>query len=92
MPIRSTGYTRAVSVLDLMAADTIQRGYAFALWSTDHVREMPVTIVTLLRVVSSCVAVNAAWRNQNGINLFPGSQAIGELTIGNRRFILRFGN
>ena len=68
----STGNSGAVGVLFLMTTDAVQSGHAFAFRTAHDVGEMPVTIVALLRIVGGSVTVDAAWRDQHGIDLVPG--------------------
>ena len=73
MPARQP---RAVRVGALMASNTLQRRDPFALGPADDVREMPVPVVALLRVVRSRMAVDAARMRKYRIDLLPCGQAV----------------
>src|SRR5712692_9783984 len=60
--------------------------YTFAFRATNDIGEMTMAIVALLRIVCSSVTVDAAWRSQDRIDLFPRSQPIGEPGIRRKGF------
>ena len=71
VPVMRAGQAGAVRVGVLMASNTLQRRNPFALWPAHHVREMPVPVIALLRVVRGRMAVDAPRMREHGINLLP---------------------
>ena len=59
MPVVTAGNAGAVCICFLMAAGAFQTGHACASHSTHDVGEVTLSIIALLRVVRSSVAVNA---------------------------------
>jgi hypothetical protein len=43
-----------------MTTLTVQRGYTYVTGAADDIREMAMAVIALLRIVCSCVAVDAA--------------------------------
>jgi hypothetical protein len=64
-----------------MTTDAVQRGDAVAIWSADDIGEVPVTIVALLRIVGGSVTVDAAWRDEYGVDLLPCCQSGGSILV-----------
>jgi hypothetical protein len=60
MPARATGYACTIGVDFLMTTLTVQRGYAYVPRAADDIREMAMAVIALLRIVCSCVTVDAA--------------------------------
>lgn len=59
MPVVRTGNARAVCIRALMTRGAVQAGHAFASGAADHVKQMAVAVVALLRIVRGGVATNA---------------------------------
>ena len=59
MPVMRTGDSGAVCVGFLMAGNALQRRNAFAGWAADHIGEMPVPVIALLRIVGGGMTINA---------------------------------
>ena len=77
MPVVSTRDSGAVGVLILVTTDAVQPGHAFAFRTAHDVRKMPVPIVALLRIVGGSVTVDAAWRDEYGVDLIPRCESGG---------------
>jgi hypothetical protein len=58
VPVVAPRDAGAIGVRLLMTAGAIQPRHAFTLPATNHVRDVPVSIVSLLRVVSGSVTVD----------------------------------
>jgi len=74
-PVGGTGNARTVCIRALMAGHAIQRRHALVFRPPDHVKQMAVPVVALLRIVRSGMAVNATGVRQHGIDvLFSSSK------------------
>jgi hypothetical protein len=62
MPVVTAGNAGAVGVRLLMTAGAIQTGYAFAFRPAHDVRDVTMTVITLLWVIRGGVTVDAARR------------------------------
>ena len=58
------GDSDAVCVGLLVAGNALERWNAFARWAAHHISEMPVPVITLLRIVRRGMAVDAARMRQ----------------------------
>src|SRR6185369_12492914 len=77
VPGWSTRNPRAVGIALLMTTHTVQAGYTESFRTAHDVREMPVTIVALLRIVGCGVTVDAARRDEYGVDLIPRCESGG---------------
>jgi hypothetical protein len=77
MPIVSAGHAGAVGVHRLMARPAVESGHTFVLRAANHVRKVTMPVVSLLRIVRCCVAIDATWRSQYRIDLLPRGKTIG---------------
>ena len=60
VPIWSAGYAGTLGVLFLMATHAIQRGHATVCRPADDIREMPMPVIALLRIICGRMTVDAA--------------------------------
>src|SRR5260370_39376194 len=77
MPVVCAGNASAVRVRRLMTGRTVQRDDTLVLRTADHVCDVTMSIVTLLRIVRCRVAIEASRRHHDRIDLLPGSEAAG---------------
>src|SRR5215472_1843992 len=91
MPVVTTRHPRAVGILLLMTAPAIEPRDPKTSRPANDVREMTVTIVTLLRVVCGSVTVDAARTGEHRIDLVPGGQSV-SATGGRMTMTKRSGN
>ncbi|HWX56824.1 MAG TPA: hypothetical protein VN176_19745 [Verrucomicrobiae bacterium] len=73
----AAGNSCRVCIRALMAGDALQPRNAVPSRPTHDIEEMPVAIVTLLRVTPGCVAVDTARVGHYAIDLLPGGKAFG---------------
>ncbi len=76
VPAAGAGNAGGVGVGLLVTAHALQRRDALAFRAPDHVGEMAMTIVPLLRVVRRRMAVDAARMRQDRVDLAPGRQPL----------------
>ena len=73
----TAGNTGAIGVGFLMTTRAIQTRHAFAFRAATHdVGDMTPSLISLLRIISGGVTVDAARMGQHGIDLFPRSEAL----------------
>jgi hypothetical protein len=60
-----------------MAGGALQRRDTFTLRPADDVRKMAMPVITLLRIICGRMAIYAAWRSQNRVDLLPRGKALG---------------
>ena len=77
MPVVRAGDAGAIRVRRLMTGRTIQRHDTLVLRAADHVRDVTMPIVTLLRIVRCRVAIEATRRHHDRIDPLPGGETIG---------------
>src|ERR1043166_2125459 len=76
VPVVTARNSGAVRVGFLMTAGAIQTGHAFAFRTTHDIRDVTMSVVSLLWVVRSRVTVDAARMSQDGIDLLPPGEAL----------------
>src|SRR6266850_2934994 len=69
-------YTGAVSSGLLMTCRASERGHASVRFTSDHVEEMDMTVVALLRIIVCGMTVDAARACAYRIDLLPGCQSV----------------
>src|SRR5690242_18569616 len=77
MPVATAGHASALGICRLVTANTVQSRHALAFWSTNHIGEMMMAIITLLRIIRRCMTIYAAGGSQDRVNLLPCRQAVG---------------
>src|ERR1043165_10047114 len=76
MPVRTARHSGAIGVRFMMTARAVQSGDAFSFWTTDHVGEVSVAIITLLGIVGSSMTVDTPRTSEHRIDLIPGGQTV----------------